>query len=279
MKFSLFNNFGARNSVPVFGAFANGLSKLNLPYTYHDMSADVAVIWSVVWGDRMRDNKIVWDHFRGQGKPVIVLEVGMLHRDQTWKLGLNGTGLESYPSADFDFNRPYHLGLTLQPWKDSGKDIVIVMQRTDSQQWANQPSADIWLQHIVNRLQQITDRPIVIRPHPRQKVVTPHGCILDQPQRLSQTYDGYNFNNTLQRAWAIINWNSGPGSQSIMAGVPAFVGSSSLAAPVGNLDWSQIENPNRPDRNDWLVRVSHTEWTVDEIASGYPLSRLLPSLT
>jgi hypothetical protein len=79
----------------------------------------------------------------------------------------------------------------------------------------------------------------------------------------------------LKTTWAVINHNSGPGSQAIINGVPAFVGASSLAAPVGNLDLSQIENPLRPDRTQWIEQLAHTEWTTAEIESGVPLKRLL----
>jgi hypothetical protein len=89
------------------------------------------------------------------------------------------------------------------------------------------------------------------------------------------TYDDYDFDKTLKHAWAVVNWNSGPGSQAIMSGVPAFVGPDSVAAPVANSDLSQIETPNKPDRDQWLVEISHAEWTVDEIATGNPVARLL----
>jgi hypothetical protein len=61
----------------------------------------------------------------------------------------------------------------------------------------------------------------------------------------------------------------------VLAGVPAFVNATSLAAPVGNLDLSRINDPARPDRTEWLEQLAHTEWYTEEIASGVPLSRLL----
>jgi hypothetical protein len=60
-----------------------------------------------------------------------------------------------------------------------------------------------------------------------------------------------------------------------MSGVSAFVGPDSIAAPVANSDLSQIETPNKPDRDQWLIEISHSEWTVDEIATGLPVARLL----
>jgi len=39
---------------------------------------------------------------------------------------------------------------------------------------------------------------------------------------------------------------------------------------VGNTDLTQIENPLRPDRQQWAWDLAHTEWCVDEIAKGIP---------
>jgi hypothetical protein len=48
VRFSLFDKFGALNSPPVFSAFARGLERHGIDRSHHDLSADVAVIWSVV---------------------------------------------------------------------------------------------------------------------------------------------------------------------------------------------------------------------------------------
>jgi hypothetical protein len=278
MRFGLFNNFGALNSKPVFAAFRQGLDHLGFKYSSHDMTADVAVIWSVLWSGRMRQNHEVWTAFRATGRPVIVLEVGMLQRGQTWKMGINGTGTDSVYNCTTDSNRPEKLNLHLLPWRNHGDDIIIALQRSDSQQWAGLPPTDTWVRQVVHNLQQVSDRPIVIRSHPRQEVVVTPGCRLNKPLRIHNTYDDFDFDRNLTNAWAVINWNSGPGSQAIMSGVPAFVDASSLAAPVGNLDWSQIESPARPDRQQWLIDIAHTEWTCAELATGQPLVRLMPGL-
>jgi hypothetical protein len=198
-----------------------------------------------------------------------------LVRGRTWKVGLNGTNsLALWPSIN-DTNRSKKLGLLLSPWKSDGKHILITAQRTDSEQWQGQPPMDIWLQTVVDQLRTITSRPIVIRSHPRQHIKPITGCQLQKPQPVLDTYDGFNFNSALNNCWAVVNWNSGPGPQSIIAGVPAFVDASSLAADVGNKDITQIETPLRPDRTQWLEKIAHTEWTTDEIATGQPIANLL----
>ena len=83
---------------------------------YNDPSADINVIWSVLFNGRMAGNKAVWD----QQKPTIVLEVGGIKRGTTWKVGLNGINRDAYfgPSGN-DNTRASELGLKLSPWKYS----------------------------------------------------------------------------------------------------------------------------------------------------------------
>lgn len=278
MKISIFNKFGALNSQPVFEAFQAGLDQLGIDYDFHNETADIAVIWSMVWAGRMLPNQQVWQRFRAAGKPVIVLEVGTIHRGKTWKVGLNGTGLNSFYYQNLDFDRAEKLNLQVRPWTQSGRHIVIATQRTDSEQWSGMPSANNWLSHVVNTVKSYTSRPIVVRSHPREKIIVPTGCLHYLPKKIVDSYDDYDFEKSIANAWAVINWNSGPGVKSVLAGVPAFVGASSLARPVANLRLSAIENPVRPDRTEWLIKLAHTEWTLEEIASGQPIERLFVKL-
>ena len=278
MKFGIFDNFGAKNSVPVFAAFRQGLDALGLTHRSHDLDADVAVIWSVVWAGRMRANQEVWQHYRGQGRPVIVLEVGLLDRGRTWKMAVNGTGSYAYHGHGLDLDRPRKLGIQAQPWQQSGDHILVCAQRTDSLQWQAQPDITTWLTNLRDRARMYTQRPLVLRSHPRQRVPEVAGFHNDLPRSVPGTYDSFDLERGLDQAWAVINHNSGPGVQAILRGVPAFVDASSLAAPVGNLDLAMIESPALPDRGAWLIQICHTEWRPEEIATGWPIERLLPGL-
>ena len=278
MKFGIFDNFGARNSAPVFAAFRQGLDTLGFPHASHDLDADIAVIWSVVWAGRMQGNQQVWQHFRSQGRPVIVLEVGMLDRGRSWKMAVNGTGSYAYHGHGLDLDRPRKLGVTAAPWRARGDHVVVCCQRTDSLQWQGQPDITTWLMSLQDRLRLYTQRPLVLRSHPRQRVPNVPGFNLDPPIALTGTYDGFDLNRGLQQAWAVVNHNSGPGVQAVLQGVPSFVDASSLAAPVANLDIANIESPATPDRGTWLIQLCHTEWRPEEIATGWPIERLLPGL-
>jgi hypothetical protein len=38
--------------------------------------------------------------------------------------------------------------------------------------------------------------------------------------------------------------------------------------------WENLENPQLPNREEWFLKLTHTEWTVEEIGLGIPLKRL-----
>ncbi len=65
--------------------------------------------------------------------------------------------------------------------------------------------------------------------------------------------------------------------QSAINGTPIICHSSGLAFPVSDMV-GNIDNPVLLDRSAWFLGLCHTEWTVDEIASGIPLQRLIPTI-
>lgn len=269
MHFSLYNDFGALNSVPVFEAVATGLRKHGHAVSYHNDHADVAVIWSQLWAGRMRPNHEVWKRFVDSGRTVMIVEVGALKRNHTWKIGINGN--YNVFGTGHGPQRVEQLGLTLAPWQYNGQHIVIACQRGDSNQWNNMPTVEQWTLDTVETLKRYTDRPVVIRTHPRYRVNLSR---VQVPSKMPGTYDNFDFDRCLKDAWAVVNWNSNPGVDAVLQGVPAFTGPGSLAAPVANLDLSQIEKPLRPDRQQWLNDLAYTEWTTQEIAQGQPFALL-----
>jgi hypothetical protein len=52
---------------------------------------------------------------------------------------------------------------------------------------------------------------------------------------------------------------------------------SSLAAPVG-MTIADIEKPYDINRDQWLVEICHTEYTLDELRKGTWLKRIEPAL-
>ena len=282
MKFSLWTNYGALNSKPVFDAFAYSCLDAGHTVGYNDKSSDVDVIWSVLWHGRMANNRTIWEQAQQNKKPIIVLEVGGLQRNITWKVGLNGINRDAYfgPKGNDD-TRAKKLGLTCKPWKDNGNGpIVIACQHAYSHQWKNKKPIPTWVYDTATEIRDYTDRQIIIRPHPRCRIQgIEHyvkDVILQYPKKLIGTYDDFDF--YVDDAYAIVNWSSNPATHAIINGIPAFVGPSSLAYDVANIDLKDINNPIKPDRTQWLNDLAHTEWTVEEIKQGIPLKSLTSCL-
>jgi hypothetical protein len=283
MKFSLWTDNGALNSKPIFDAFTNSLFASGHTVTYNDYDSDVAVIWSVLWHGRMAGNQKVWHHFRALNKPVIVLEVGGIQRGTTWKVGLNGINRDAYFGPDSnDDTRVLSLGLTLKPWRTQGEHILLCAQHDKSLQWVGMPVQSKWVIEAITTLQAYSKRPIIFRPHPRCPLPNIEhefkNVYREQPKKLSGTYDDFDmqFNN----AHATLSYSSNPGVHSIINGIPAFVGTASLAYDASNdIDFlHDIENPFMPDRTQWLNDYAHTEWTVQEISQGTPIKLLTSKL-
>ena len=281
MKFSIWKQYGALNSRPIFDAFANGAMALGYDVVWNDPNADVDVIWSVLFNGRMAPNKNVWDRAVAQSKPVVVLEVGGIKRGTTWKVGLNGINRDAFFGNDGnDSSRAERLGLKLRPWRTDGHDILICGQHDKSLQWEGMPPMSRWVMETIDNIRAYTDRTIIFRPHPRCPLPSIEhefkNVIRQQPQQIRGTYDDFNlhFNNI----YATVSWSSNPGIHSILNGVPAFVGPSSLAYDVSMKSLTNINNPSTPDRQQWLNDYAWTEYTVEEISAGLPLKRLTSKL-
>ena len=280
MQFNLHKRFGALNSGPVFDAFHAGANALG-----HSVSIDgdsgIDVIWSVLFNGRMAGNRAIWERNLQQSKPTIVLEVGGIKRGTTWKVAINGINRDAYfgPTNNTS-ERVDSLGLELKPWRYDGEYILICGQHEQSLQWKDMPRMSTWVMETIDTIQKYTDRPIIFRPHPRCKL--PHieteftNVRRQDPQYINGTYDDFDMN--FKNIYATVNWSSNPAIHSVIEGIPAFTGPSSLAHDVALQDFSQIDNPLYCDRRQWLNDYAYTEWTVEEISQGLPLKLLTSKL-
>jgi hypothetical protein len=279
MKFNLWTQYGALNSKPVFDAFKQGANAAGYTCTENTSGAGIDVIWSVLFNGRMTGNRSIWEKAKNQGKPVIVLEVGGIKRGTTWKVGIDGINRDAYFNDGKNNNdRARSLGLFLKPWRQDGDYILICGQHDKSLQWQGMPRMSKWIMDTIEQIQEHSARPIIFRPHPRCPLHDIEhqyrNVYRQQPLRVEGTYD--DFNLSFAGAHAVISYSSNPGPQALLAGVPAFVSTSSLAYDAANdIDFlHDIEEPFRPDRQQWLNDYAHTEYTIKEIAQGIPLNLL-----
>lgn len=244
----------ALNSAPVMSAVVNSLQRHGYSVKPNCPDADVAVIWSVLWAGRMAANKEIYHSYRRSGRPVVCIEIGALRRGITWKIALNHVNAQGIygHQQNLDWDRPRQLGIELQQAGLNHGRILVAGQHNKSLQLEGIDQESWYLQ----KIQQVAnDRQVVVRPHPRcalDQSRFPKHVVWEVPKKIANTYDSFDMHLNFD---AVINYNSGPGIQAVIAGVPAVVDSTSLAYNV-------------MDRQQWLVEICHTEYTVEEIEQG-----------
>ena len=268
---SLFKKHGALNSLPVFRAVEYSLTTLGFRVVDNQTDADVAVIWSNLWHGRMYENRNIWNYFKSQNKPVIILEVGSVKRGTTWRIGLNGIKPKNliYETRAVD-----NQGLFLKDWRAKGDYILICGQHDKSNFWENMPKQELWIENCIHTIRNYTDMTIVVRPHPRCPIKPLKLKNVEYliPNKIPDTYDEFDLN--FENCHSVVSWSGSAGPHAVISGVPVFCGPDSFAAPVGNLDLNNILSPTMPDRSEWFEQFLSSEYTLSDIKLGMPLKTL-----
>jgi hypothetical protein len=278
MRVAYFPNQCALNSIPVMQAILDSLRRAGHTVEQNSMDADAVIIWSVLWSGRMAENKRVYEYYRAHNKPVIIADVGALYRGETWKIAVNHINRLGYygHTENLDMDRPRKLGISLAVNLSRNPAILIAAQHRFSLQLANQ-NHEAWIIEQVEAIRQLSDRPIVIRPHPRsplQMASLNKTITLEKPVKIPNTYDNFDMHFDYH---AVVNYSSGPGIQAAISGTRPVVGTYSLALPV-SVAIEDLDQPYTTDRDQRLVEICHTEYTVKEIEQGLWLQRLSAAL-
>lgn len=187
----------------------------------------------------------------------------------------NTDNYANHNSTDAKWQQIKHtLQIDMKPWRVVGNHVLVCLQRdggwsmkgTDMVQWANST---------VRRLRELTQRPIVIRPHPSHPV--------DLSELLHLYQVTVSANTTLQQdlnnAWASVFYNSSSSVAAVLAGIPVFADDNDCVAwRVANHDLAQINEPAMPDRNQWLWDLASAHWTDSESCNGTIYQHFLPYL-
>jgi len=174
------------------------------------------------------------------------------------------SGEDNWNNIKRDYN------MDLKPWRSNGSHILITLQRPLG--WSMRGfNLMKWLENTFREIRKYSDRPIVIRWHPGDwKSYPVYEALLKQynatisPQERHITED-------LVNCWALICHNSTPSSVASIEGVPAFITDDPgycQAGDIANLDFSKLENPQMPDRSEWIKKLSQCHWSFDDTRSG-----------
>jgi hypothetical protein len=166
------------------------------------------------------------------------------------------------------------LNLTMDPWRVNGQHILICGQRDGG--WAMKGvDMPAWTVETVKQIRSHTDRPIVVRPHPKN----PINVDLFRNFANVRLSTNLSLQQDLANAWASVFFNSSSCVASVLAGVPVFASDPDCVAwQVANSDLLQIEKPLTPTREQWLWDLSAAHWTDEESKSGEIYRKFQPFL-
>lgn len=219
------------------------------------------------------------EHQKNRGKRSLIVDSNLfLYADPgNTKRYLRYSYDGVFPTTGFYFDKEIdasrwrrisnNLGIKLKPHRQSGSHILICCQRNGGWSMKGVPVQQ-WLHETIQKIKTVSDRPIVVRPHPGDKKWRTYLKIKEKNVSLSTKH----ITEDLRGAWATVLHNSSPAVASAIEGVPVFLTDYnpefSQAAEVSNTDLNRLENPKMFDREAWIEKLSMCHWNFEELRSG-----------
>lgn len=184
-----------------------------------------------------------------------------------------------FPTTGFYFDRDVDptrwqkiscdLNISLKPWRTSGNHILICLQRHGGWSMGGLSVID-WLNQTILQIRQYSrKRPIVVRTHPGDKKIK---TLLKIHHKNVYLSTNEKLVDDFRDAWATVVYNSSPSVASLIEGIPAFLTDPtpqhSQAFGIAETDLSKLENPEMPDRQQWIEQLSMCHWKFNELRSG-----------
>jgi hypothetical protein len=270
------------------GARAQGASVLvQTELKVVDCRLAVILGWvgTTIRGPHIQLRQNVIDHQRRNRQHVMPIDSSCFKFVDTnsyfLRYSLNGVfyNTNNYANANSDNSKwqqiQQRFNLSLSPWRTHGTHVLVCLQRDGGWSMKGTDMTD-WTRHTVQRLRSITNRPILIRPHPKHKINLSE--LISMPG-VSESVNGTTLQQDLANAWASVFCNSSSSVAAALAGIPVFADDDDCVAwAVANKDLAQIESPVMPDRTQWLNDLSSAHWTDEESRCGAIYQRFVEYL-
>jgi hypothetical protein len=286
------------------GHFGNGVSAIGDSYVSTNFSdnrekpeADCYVQFNI-YNPYYNYNRAVqpqaFQYILDQHKPFLVCEEGAFrqfpeYKRFGWYSYKNGIGI--FDNGDIDSNRWQQFkkdtGISIPDWNSPGENILIMAQIEKDSALIEMYEAGYtsFVEFVIEQiytLRKYTDRPIVVRPHPRAvysfdtAINTLHN-IKNVSVSKNFSYDtenslngGSGLQTDLDSAYCVVTYSSNSGVEAVCQGIPTFaLSSTSSIYDIAHTDLSLIENLNyNIDIEKWCNQIAYSVWSPSELGSG-----------
>lgn len=197
----------------------------------------------VIWGQRWTTEAVLPKAIR-TGRQFWYIDNGFMNPANGRETGYHRITYKGMTPILMDDPEP-RLEIPLAPWRGIGWHIVLALP---GDWFGRSIGFDMpeWIEAAPTRVRSFTKRRVLVRPKGTKRPLE----------------------NDLRGAWALVTHSSNAAVDAVRMGIPVFVEPTSAAAPVGNLDLGNLENPEMPDRQKWWRSLMNQQFTVDEMANG-----------
>lgn len=216
-------------------------------------------------------------------KPILIKEAAALRMlpdvGQNWlKLVWNSffmdEGIHPYdPSFDRWEMLSTKYQITVHDYQRRGDSILFNLQReydaAINRLTFNGIDYRKWCIETLQKIRSISDRHIIVRPHPLETSVSDY---LNTHLKINNLEFSrrQNFYDDLNRSWCMINYNSTSAVESVIYGTHTIcLDSSAFAWEVSGHNLEDIENDLSFDRYPWLKKVAYMQWHMNELQDPY----------
>jgi len=261
MKITCYASPQWKHQIVAAKTFVNGLKRHNINANIEigfkrDTKSDLVLVWGMRSAIKVRDNS---------GKDFLLMERSYFEDRYEWISlgynGLNNRGEFYNKNMPGDrWNKHFNDG-RMKEWNPIGDHVLLTLQiRGDN----SLNHVNVNYQQIINEIRKNTDLPIYVRDHPHRK-------------NTWGKLNGVHYADTnipiaeaIRKAQVVVTINSNSGVDAILGGTPVINidhGSMVWDLAMQN-DFSNIDKPPIPNREQWAYDTSYCQWLPSEIENG-----------
>ena len=275
------------------------VENFEMPDLHQLESNSVGVYYGALKPDRLSyDQRVqvkqLMHHFY---ENCVVLETPLIDRakiNNEFRVGVNGNLRDNATWAwhDIDhgrvkkFYKNRSINIDVEWSTDRGDTVLLIMQNHDDLLTQGIDSFQ-WTMDTIKKLQQHTDRKIVVRSNPYHEKrensrVLEFGEKLKEMKNVEFSYAGRRqplkkITDQLKDTWCVVCHSSGASIDAVIKGIPVIcLDENCMAWDVCGHDLSSVENPVKPNTVPWFEKIAMIQYSQEEFRSGECWSYIRP---